>query len=133
MKKKMLLNKINFILTVSAILVLGLQTGYSASSKDTETDKIKKVWTAFVKKLSAKDIEGALKYVVEERKEDYRQAFSLIKDKLPKEMSKKEEIRINEIDGNMATGENIVTEDGGVYSYPVVFIKERGTWKIKSF
>jgi hypothetical protein len=129
----MLLNKIIFILTVSAILVLGLQSGYSASSTDKEVEKIKKVWASFVERLSKKDIEGAFEYIVEERREGYRMAFSVIKDKLPKEMSKKEEIKINEIDGNIATGENIVKENGGEYSYPVIFIKERGKWKIQSF
>lgn len=129
----MILNKIILILTVSAILVLGLQSGYSASSTDKEVEKIKKVWTSFVERLSMKDIDGALEYIVEERRGNYREAFTFMKDKISKEMSKKEEIQINEIDGNMATGENIVKEDGGIYSYPVIFIKEKGQWKIQSF
>ena len=133
MRKRNVLEKVLLILIVFAALILTLQSAYSASSKDTEADKIKKVWTSFVKKLSARDIEGALEYVVEERKERYREAFSAIKDRLPKEFLKKEETQINEIDGNMATGENIVRENGGVYSYPIIFIKERGQWKIQSF
>jgi hypothetical protein len=133
MKRRKVFEKVLFTLVGFAALILTIQSAFSASSKDTEVDKIKKVWISFVKKLSAKDIEGALEYVVEERKERFREAFNAIKDRLPKEFLKKEEIQINEINGNMATGENIVRENGGVYSYPVIFIKERGQWKIQSF
>lgn len=133
MERRKILKKILFTLVVFAALIIALQPANSASSEDKEIDKIKKVWTSFVKKLSAKDIDGAIEYVVKERKEIYREAFNAIKDRLPKEFLKKEEIQINEINGNMATGENIVRENGGVYSYPIIFIKERGQWKIQSF
>ena len=133
MKRRKISKNVLFTFAVFAALILTLQPVYSVSSKDTEAEKIKKVWASFVKKLSAKDVEGALEYVVEDRKEQYKEAFNAIKDRLPKEFLKKEDIQINDVDGNMATGENIVKESGGIYSYPVIFIKERGQWKIQSF
>lgn len=128
MKKRIVLEKTVCMLVVFAVLIITLHPAYSAS-KDKEIEKIKKVWSSFVKKMSMKDIEGALEYIVEERRESYRGAFSAFEDKLSEEMSRKEELRINEVDENMAKGENIV----GEYSYPVIFIKERGQWKIQSF
>ncbi len=133
MKKKIVSKNVTYVLVVFAALLLSIQPVHLAFSDDSAVADIKRVWTSFVERLSKKDIEGALEYIVDERMEGYRMAFSVIKDKLPKEMSKKEEIKINEIDGNMATGENIVRENGGIYSYPVIFIKERGQWKIQSF
>lgn len=132
MKKRIVLEKTVCMLVVFAVLIITFQSAYSAS-KDKEANKIKKVWISFTKKMSMKDIEGALEYIVEERRESYREAFSMFKDKLSEKMSKKDEIQVNEVNENIATGENIVKENGGVYSYPVIFIKERGQWRIKSF
>ena len=132
MKKKIAMAKITCILVI-AFTVSSFQFTYSASTNGKDIDEIKKVWASFVEKLSMKNIDGALEYIVEERRENYREAFTLMKDRIAEEMSKKEEIQINEVDENIATGENIVRENGGVYSYPVTFIKEKGQWKIQSF
>lgn len=132
MKTRIVSKKAVCMFIVFAVLIITFHPAYSAS-KDKEVEKIKKVWTSFVERLSMKDIDGALEYIVEDRRGNYREAFTFMKDKIAEEMSKKEEIQINEVDENMAKGENIVRENGGVYSYPVIFIKERGQWKIQSF
>lgn len=134
MKKRTSMKTVIGILLIFSAFILYCQVVHSESSKDKEeADKIKNVWTSFVKKLSIKDVEGALEYIIEERKEGYRKAFAVIKDKFPEELSKKEEILINEINDQIATGENTVEEKGGVYSYPIIFVKEKGQWKIQSF
>lgn len=132
MKCYIVSNKTICTIIIIVGFIISFQPAYAAS-KEKEIAKIKQVWTSFVKKLSMKNIEGALDYIIEERKESYREAFSAIKDKLPEVMSKKEDLQINDVSEYMATGENIVRENGGVYSYPVTFIKQRGQWKIQSF
>jgi hypothetical protein len=100
------------------------------ATREEEIAEIKQVWASFVKRLATRDIEGALEYVVDWRKEGYRVAFYMKKDEIAQEMSKKDEVRLKEVNDHMATGENVV--EG--YSYPVTFIKNKdGRWKIESF
>ncbi len=123
------------ILTISLIIITyvsSTQIIYAVSQEE-ESYEIKRVWTSFVNSLSSKDIERAIEYVIEERKDDYKNAFYIIRDKLPETFSKREEFQIKNIDGDIAQGENIVHENNGIYSYPVIFIKEKGHWRIQSF
>ena len=80
------------------------------------------------------DIEGALEYIIEERREVCREAFYLIKEKLPEIFSEKGELKISEFDGSVAQGENIVFEGDVKRSYPVKFCKDgKGEWKIEEY
>jgi hypothetical protein len=100
------------------------------ASREEEIAEIKQLWASFVKRLVTRDIEGALEYVVDWRKEGYRVAFYMKKDEIAQEMSKKDEIKVNHVTDQMASGQNIV----GNNLYPVTFIKNKdGLWKIESF
>ena len=81
-----------------------------------------------------KDIEGALEFIVEQKRNKYKEAFNLLKDKLPDIFSKEEEFVIKNIDGSIALAEHTAKEKGKKYSYEVQFIKDKnGKWKIVRF
>lgn len=127
------MKKIIIILMTLTTFVLNIQLAYPASQEE-EAAEIRRVWTSFVSNLSNQDIDAAIEYVTEEQKEGLREAFYFIIDKLPEAFAKREEFKIKEIDENVAQGENIAYEKGGIYSYPVTFIKnDKGEWKIRSF
>jgi len=91
-------------------------------------------WNGMKASLQQGDIEGALEYFPDAYKNDFREAFTQIKDKLPTVLSAPEELRFVALSDNLAKYENIVTEDNGVYSYPVLFVKDKnGIWKLRSF
>lgn len=131
MKKSAFIKKTIYMVIVFAGLII-IQPA-CAASVEIEAAKIKEVWASFVERLSMTNIDGALEYIVDARKENYREAFYIMKDKISEKMSTKNEIVLKEVNGYMATGENIVRENGEIYSYPITFIKERGKWKIESF
>jgi hypothetical protein len=84
-----------------------IQQEYPATTEK-EIAEIKNVWASFIKKLTVQDIEGAIEYIVDWRKEDYREAFYAMKDKIVQEASKKDKIEVNQVTDQMATGKNIV-------------------------
>ena len=91
-------------------------------------------WNGMRRFLQEGDIEGALGYFLDGYKADYREALTQIKDELPTVLSAPEELRFVSLSSNLAKYESIVTENTGVYSYPVLFVKDKnGIWKIRSF
>ena len=133
MQKVMAMKKIIYVLIAVTVFVSNIQSIHSALQEE-ESSEIRRVWLSFVNRLSNKYIDAALEYVTEEQREDLREAFYFMIDKLPETFSKREAIKINEIDEYHAKGENVVYEESGVYSYQVIFIKDdKGEWKIRSF
>ncbi len=129
----MAMKKTIYSLIAFTVFISNIQLTHSAS-QEKDASEIRKVWTSFVNKLSNKDIDAAIEYVTEEQREDLREAFNFMIDKLLEAFSKREAIKINEIDEYVAKGENVVYEEGGVYSYQIIFIKDdKGEWKIRSF
>ena len=122
------------LVILSSIFILIFNPQIANSFSDIEASKIQKVWTSFTNNMLRQDIDGAMKYIATEKKEKYRMAFTLVKDKLPQVFSDREDLNILRIDSAFAEAENTVQENDRKHSYPVIFRKDKtGEWKIVSF
>jgi hypothetical protein len=101
----------------------------------TEIDTLLKgKWDGMKGALINGDIEASLGYFVYQIRDGLREAFTLMKDKIAINLSLPDELNLIDISDDFAKYENTVYEQGGIYSYPVLFIKdENGIWKIRSF
>ena len=80
------------------------------------------------------NVETALAYFPEQYRDGLREAFTFMIDKIVVNLSLPDELNLIDILDNFAKYENTVYEPGGVYSYPVLFIKdEDGIWRIRNF
>lgn len=95
---------------------------------------LKGKWEGMKGKLKNQDTEGALRYFVERSKERYRQVFEALKDQMPVIIETFIEFNIIDVYGNAAEYEIMADENGVLYSYPGMLIKdENGIWKFKDF
>jgi YVTN family beta-propeller protein len=101
----------------------------------TEIDTLLKgKWEGMKGALSNGDIEKAVTYFMSQYRDSFREAFTLMKDKILINLLLQDELNLIDIYDDIANYENVVYEPNGVYSYPVLFMKdEDGTWKIRSF
>ena len=101
----------------------------------TEIDTLLKgKWEGMKGKLKNQDTEGALSYFVERSKERYRSVFEALKDQLPMILETFIEFNIIDVYGNATEYEIVANENGILYSYPGMLIKdENGIWKFKDF
>ena len=101
----------------------------------TELDALLKgKWDGMKEKLKNQDTEGALGYFVERSKERYRQVFETLKDQMPVIIETFIEFNIINVYENAAEYEIVANENGVLYSYPGMLIKdENGIWKFKDF
>lgn len=91
-------------------------------------------WELMKRALKQGNIEEALKYFVEKSKERYRAIFDVLKDQLPMIMDTFIEFNIVNVYDYIAEYEIVANENGVLYSYPGLFVKdENGIWKIKDF
>lgn len=80
------------------------------------------------------NIEASVSYFLNQYRDGLREAFTFMKDNIAMNLSLMEEVNLIDISDGFAKYENTVYEQNGVYSYPVLFIKdEDGIWKIRSF
>lgn len=95
---------------------------------------LKGKWEGMKGKLKNQDTEGALGYFVERSKEKYRQVFEALKNQMPVIIETFIEFNIIDVYGNAAEYEIVANENGVLYSYPGMLIKdENGIWKFKDF
>jgi len=95
---------------------------------------LKEKWEGMKVAMKNQDIEGALGYFVERSKERYRSVFEALKDQLPMILETFVEFNIVEVFDNAAEYEIVANENGVLYSYPGMLIKdENGIWKFKDF
>lgn len=95
---------------------------------------LKEKWEGMKGKLKNQDIEGALGYFVERSKERYRSVFEALKDQLPMILGTFIEFNIIDVYDDAAEYEIVANENGVLYSYPGMLIKdENGIWKFKDF
>ena len=101
----------------------------------TEIDNLLKgKWEGMKEALAEGNIEGALEFFVERSKDKYRSIFEALKDQLPVIMGTFIEFNIVNVFENIAEYEIVVNEEGVLYSYPGLLIKDtNGIWKFKNF
>ncbi len=95
---------------------------------------LKGKWEGAKGALKNKDIEGALGYFVERSKERYRTIFEALKDQLPAILDTFVEFNIADVYDNIAGYEIVANENGILYSYPGLFMRDTsGLWKFRDF
>lgn len=101
----------------------------------TEIDTLlKEKWEGMKGAMTEGKVEAALAYFHEQYKDELREAFTFMQDKIAINLSLPDELNFIAVYDKFANYENIVYEPNGIYSYPVLFIKdENGIWKIRSF
>lgn len=101
----------------------------------TELDTLLKgKWEAMKSALNNKDTEGALGYFVDSSKERYRSIFEALKDQLPAILDTFVEFNITDVYENLAEYEIVANENGVLYSYPGLLVRDRnGIWKFRDF
>lgn len=103
-------------------------------NKDEIDALLKGKWEGMKAELVNGNIEGALKFFVERSKERYRSIFEALKDQLPVILGTFIEFNIVNVYDIIAEYEIVANENGQLYSYPGVFIKNgNGIWKFKDF
>ncbi len=111
--------------------------GTKTNVTQAETDALlRSIWNKMKSEVMAGNYEKALEYYHESSKQEHREIFATLGAKLKTIFSSPEQLillEINLTDG-IAKYEDIVTEEDGKHSYPLVFIKEpSGVWKILDY
>lgn len=95
---------------------------------------LKEKWEGMKEKLLAGDIERALNSVTTRSKEKYRVLFTALKEQMSFIISTFTEFNILNVYDIIAEFELVANENGKLYSYQGVFIKNgHGIWKCKNF
>jgi YVTN family beta-propeller protein len=95
---------------------------------------LKSKWDGMKGALESKDTEEALKYFVDSSKEKYKIIFEALKEQLPSILSTFVEFNIAGVYENIAEYELVANENGVLYSYPGLFIRDAGgLWKFRDF
>jgi hypothetical protein len=104
-------------------------------SKTAVDTVLKAKWEGMKAALMAGNIETALNYFVPGGQDEYRAIFtSMGSEGINTIFSGITEIRLNSYKGGAAECGAVRVERGGVYSYPVTFVKDYfGMWKIYGF
>lgn len=94
-------------------------------------------WEGIKSKLTAKDVEGAVSYLMTPAQADYRAGFSAFADKLPLLALDLPPIELVESTGNHAEclllRQEMVLGKNKLIGYPIYFIKENAQWKLTNF
>jgi hypothetical protein len=105
----------------------------AVESDDTDA-LLKGKWNAMKTALANRDVEGSVGYFIDRSKDRYRTIFGALRDQLPVISGTFVEFSIVEVYDNTAEYEVVANENGVLYSYPGVFIKDgNGIWKFKDF
>lgn len=104
-------------------------------SKDNEIAAISAQWQAMSQALINGDIEAAMVYIADYKREDYRQLFtSMGTDKLSVLFGNSAEIYLQTLTDNIALCRVVRVEAGGRFMYPMRFLKGNdGVWKLLRF
>lgn len=118
------------------IFTLGLSfTVHAGESIDVNIDKdLKATWVSMINKLSAGDIEGALKYITYSSRWKYKKQFASVKDNLPEIASKIRKIEPVYIKDYEAKYRARIGNQDDEYTHYIWFRKDIfGFWKIEKF
>ena len=128
MNRKLILLTIIFILSWDF-------TVYAGESIDANIDKdLKAIWVSMITKLSAGDIDGALKYITYSSRWRYKKQFTSVEDKLPEIASKIRRIEPVYIKDFEAKYRARIGNPDDEYTHYVWFRKDIfGLWKIEKF
>ena len=84
--------------------------------------------------MASGNTESALDYFMEGNRDRYRKIFEELGDEVNKRLSEIIDVELYTTTGRVAQCGAIRIETGGVYAYPVTFVKdENGLWKIYGF
>ena len=101
----------------------------------TEIDTLLKgKWEGMKGEMASGNTESALDYFMEGNRDRYRKIFEELGDEVNKRLSEIIDVELYTTTGRVAQCGAIRIETGGVYAYPVTFVKdENGLWKIYGF
>ncbi|MBI4680039.1 MAG: fibronectin type III domain-containing protein [Nitrospirae bacterium] len=95
---------------------------------------LKAKWNAMRNSLSSQDTTTALTYISAGTRASYEEMFNALVDQLPSIVATQTEFSLISIKENVAEYELVTSENGTIYSYEVIFIKnENGIWMIQDF
>ncbi|MEJ2697945.1 MAG: PKD domain-containing protein [Candidatus Sulfobium sp.] len=95
---------------------------------------LKRKWEGMKTELENGNIAEAGRFFIVRSQERYRTIFEALKDKLPTILSTFTEFNIVSVYERIAEYEIVANENGTLYSYPGIFIKDvDGIWKFKDF
>jgi hypothetical protein len=95
---------------------------------------LKGKWDGMKGALANKDIEEALRFFAEEKRDMYRYNFNLMNSILPAMINDMGNIRLIRITNDVAEYEMLAIQDGVEYSFYVEFVKgSNGVWKLRFF
>ena len=128
MKRKLISLTIIFILSWNF-------TAYAGESIDANIDKdLKAIWVSMINKLSAGDIDGALKHITYSSRWKYKKEFTSVKDKLPEISVKMRNIEPVYIKDDEAKYRSRIGTSNDEYTNYIWFRKDIfGIWKIEKF
>src|SRR3990172_7490864 len=128
MNSKLILRAIIFILSWNIVV-------HAGESIDANIDKdLKAMWVSMITKLSAGDIDGALKYITYSSRWKYKKQFTSVKDKLPEISSKIRKIEPVNIKNDEAKYRARIGNSNDEYTNYIWFRKDIfGIWKIEKF
>lgn len=128
MKRKLILLTLIFILSLNF-------TAHAGESIDANIDKdLKAMWVSMINRLSAGDIEGALKFITYSSRWKYEKEFTSVKDRLPEISSKIRKIEPVYIKDDEAKYRVRIGNPDDEYTHYVWFRKDIfGLWKIEKF
>lgn len=97
-------------------------------------DVLKQRWEGLKRALKEKNTEEALGYFIKRSKERYGRIFDALKDQLATILDTFVEFNITDYYDNVAEYEIVADENGVLYSYPGLFVKNgSGIWKFHDF
>jgi len=122
----------------------GTRGGTATASKDEISESEKKslerefntIMASVMSRLKTGDVEGALAFFVESRKDKHRQIFTALKDNKTLKLAVEGfgAVEISWVHEHLAECAIDKNEDGKIYSYPVNFMEvAKGVWKIYNF
>ncbi len=90
-------------------------------------------WMGLKGALGAGDIASSLQYFIDPEKDRYQTLFRALLSQLPAIVMTFNELNITETYDNIAEYEIVANEDGILYSYPGLFVKDdNGIWKFQN-
>lgn len=122
-------------ITFSDGTIRNASTTFTAGSFATVNAILQSTWRGFGDALAKRDIEGALEFVADSRREKYRPALTLIRPTLPQYAADTRRILPVEISGDN-TAHYLLTrvQNGETHGYHVYFARtSNGFWKIVQF
>ncbi|RJQ22793.1 MAG: fibronectin type III domain-containing protein [Nitrospiraceae bacterium] len=92
-------------------------------------------WEGVMDRLSIRDTTTALTYISSDTRASYQEMFNALVDQLPSIVATQTEFNIISVKNNIAEYKLITNENGTIYSYEVIFVRDdnSGIWLIQDF